>query len=70
MRLAVNGWFIGKQTTGSGQYLHHLLDHFPRQRAGVEITVLTPSASYDPAWQTRWPDTHLTPVDLPALPPR
>lgn len=68
MRLAINGWFIGQQTTGSGQYLHHLLDHLPRQRAGIDICVFTPSRTYNPTWHGRWPQTRLIPVDLPHLP--
>lgn len=67
MRLAVNGWFIGKQSTGSGQYLHHLLDHLPSQRPGIEIDVFTPANSYNPIWHDRWPNTNLVPVGLPAM---
>lgn len=67
MHIAVNGWFIGQQTTGSGQYLHHLLDHLPRQRSGIEVSVLVPSRTYNPIWHDRWPNTRLIPVDVPAM---
>ncbi|MFN2199757.1 MAG: glycosyltransferase family 4 protein [Caldilineaceae bacterium] len=68
MRLAVNGWFAGQQTTGSGQYLHHLLAHLPRQRSGIEIDIFVPATTYDPAWQKSWPSLHLHALDLPPLP--
>lgn len=68
MHIAVNGWFLGQQNTGSGQYLHHLLDHLPNQRAGTEITLLIPVAVDVGAWQGKWPRVALTPVRLPSLP--
>ena len=68
MHIAVNGWFIGQQTTGSGQYLHHLLQRLPNQQPGVDISVLVPAAVYTPAWQEQWPRLALRPVNLPPLP--
>lgn len=70
MRVAVNGWFLGQETTGSGQYLHHLLDRLPCQRAGIDIDidVLIPFASNLVSWRERWPSVRITPVDLLALP--
>ncbi len=68
MHIAVNGWFIGQQTTGSGQYLHHLLDHLPRQHDGIRISVYAPTNAIDPKWHTHWPQTTLEPVDVPGIP--
>ncbi len=68
MHIAVNGWFLGQETTGSGQYLHHLLDRLPDQKPGVKVTVLVPAAADLTAWQARWPRLALQPVKLPPLP--
>jgi hypothetical protein len=45
MNILINGWFSGQATTGSGQYLHHLLVHLPRQAPGVRFSVLVPQKS-------------------------
>jgi glycosyltransferase involved in cell wall biosynthesis len=42
MHIAINGWFAGRPATGSGQYLHHLLDHLPRQAGGARLSLLLP----------------------------
>ena len=68
MHIAVNGWFLGQETTGSGQYLHHLLDRLPDQKPGVRLTVLLPATTDITAWQARWPRLALQPVKLPPLP--
>ncbi len=68
MHIAVNGWFLGQETTGSGQYLHHLLDRLPDQKPGVRLTVLVPAATDLTAWQARWSHLALQPVKLPPLP--
>jgi glycosyltransferase involved in cell wall biosynthesis len=68
MRLAINGWFAGQETTGSGQYLHHLLAHLPRQRSDIEVDVLVPATTYDPTWQELWPALHFHVLGLPPLP--
>lgn len=31
MHIVINGWFLGQLTSGSGQYLHHLLLHLANQ---------------------------------------
>lgn len=42
MRILINGWFWGQSTTGSGQYLHWLVEHLARQESGATFTLLTP----------------------------
>lgn len=42
MRIAVNGWFSGKDTAGSGQYLHHLLRALPAADPSVQWSLLVP----------------------------
>ena len=42
MRILINGWFWGQSTTGSGQYLHRLVEHLARQQSGATFTLLTP----------------------------
>ncbi len=46
--LVVNGWFWGQTTTGSGQYLHGLLDHLPSALPDWQITLLLPAATRNP----------------------
>lgn len=43
MKIAVNGWFLGQATTGSGQYLHHLLAYLPRRFPQARLTVFVPA---------------------------
>lgn len=40
MHIAVNGWFWGQMTTGSGQYLHHLVYHLPQIAEGHVFSLL------------------------------
>ena len=40
MRIAVNGWFHGQLTTGSGQYLEALAEWLPRAGEGHEFIVV------------------------------
>jgi glycosyltransferase involved in cell wall biosynthesis len=42
LRIAVNGWFVGHTTAGSGQYIHHLLTHIPRLPKSVQLLLLVP----------------------------
>lgn len=42
MHIAVNGWFLGTDTAGSGQYLHHLLRALPAADASVRWSLLVP----------------------------
>ena len=45
MRIGINGWFWGQRTTGSGQYLHHLLEHLLALEPDNEYLLLIPSSS-------------------------
>lgn len=45
LRVAINGWFWGQLSTGSGQYLHHLLDHLPPVAPQLDLTLVLPRAS-------------------------
>lgn len=54
MHIVVNGWFWGQMNTGSGQYLHGLVQHLPQVGAGHRYTLVLPAASASPApagWQ-------------------
>lgn len=42
MIIAVNGWFWGQATAGSGQYLHHLLAYLPPRFPQVRWVVFLP----------------------------
>lgn len=67
MHIAINGWFVGQPAAGSGQYIHHLLEHLPRHAAGVTLSLLLPHPGL-PSGTTPWPGVTIAPVDLPALP--
>lgn len=41
MHIVINGWFLGQLTSGSGQYLHHLLVHLAQQ-GERSMTLLVP----------------------------
>jgi glycosyltransferase involved in cell wall biosynthesis len=64
--IAVNGWFVGQPHTGSGQYLHHLLTHLPRQPSPPRLALLMPQAALAEA--AVYPGVMPVPVTLPALP--
>ena len=65
MHIAINGWFVGRDTAGSGQYLHHLLTHLPR----LPQTVRTLAAGPAGTGGTRlWPGVTTVPVAVPSLP--
>lgn len=42
MHILINGWFWGQSTTGSGQYLHRLVEHLSRMETGTRFTLLSP----------------------------
>lgn len=53
MHIAINGWFWDQQSTGSGQYLRHLLKNLPKVAPELQISLILPP--------------HIqTPPDLPA----
>ncbi len=43
-RIAVNGWFWGQETTGSGQYVQHLTHHLPAVDPGATWILICPRA--------------------------
>jgi glycosyltransferase involved in cell wall biosynthesis len=68
MRIALNAWFIGQPTTGSGQYLAHLLAEYAARPAGHRVLLCgrtgqqSPDATNaDPA-SFEWQNLH-TPFD-------
>jgi glycosyltransferase involved in cell wall biosynthesis len=66
LHLAINGWFVGNVTAGSGQYVHHLLRHLPRLPKPVRLSLLLPPQAADFAGNF----AGVTPILLkaPALP--
>ena len=64
LHIAVNGWFVGRGTAGSGQYLHHLLTHLPHLPQAVRLSLLAPSEHADAAW----PGVTTVPLRVPPLP--
>ena len=42
LHIAINGWFVGNATAGSGQYIHHLLTHLPRLPKPLQLSLLLP----------------------------
>lgn len=42
MHILINGWFWGQSTSGSGQYLHRLVEHLARIETSTCFTLLTP----------------------------
>jgi glycosyltransferase involved in cell wall biosynthesis len=42
LHIAINGWFVGHATAGSGQYIHHLLTHLPRRPKPAQLSLLVP----------------------------
>ena len=42
LHVAVNGWFAGEQSAGSGQYLDHLLAALARYAANLHLSIFTP----------------------------
>ncbi|NJN80860.1 MAG: NAD-dependent epimerase/dehydratase family protein [Caldilineaceae bacterium] len=64
MHIAINGWFLGQESAGSGQYLHHLLEHLPRHAPpSVRFSLLTTEAS-----ERALPGIDPVRLSLPGLP--
>lgn len=66
LHIAINGWFVGNATAGSGQYINHLLTHLPRLPKPVQLSLLVPAGT-----DTQGRDLDgITPVEvtLPPLP--
>ncbi|CAN5393092.1 glycosyltransferase family 1 protein [soil metagenome] len=70
MHIVINGWFVGQSTTGSGQYIHHLLDHLPRQAPTARLSLLLPVRQSNDriGWRARWPTVEIIEQPLIALP--
>lgn len=73
LQIAVNGWMAGRLTSGSGQYLDHLLAWLPRIAPQVHISLLLPvhpalAVTTPAAAAARWPGIACVPVVLPRLP--
>jgi glycosyltransferase involved in cell wall biosynthesis len=70
--IAINGWFAGDSTSGSGQYLNHLLGHFAQAAPAARFSLLLPSgrsvrvAGAGAAGD--WPNVDLVRVSVPPLP--
>lgn len=69
MHIAINGWFAGTTTAGSGQYIDHMLAHLPPLSPETRFSLLLPEQGeramstapiYDGIWSER--------VALPGLP--
>jgi len=52
LHVLINGWFLGDNASGSGQYLHYMLQHLPhhlpesdipKSRSTVRLTLLVPA---------------------------
>jgi glycosyltransferase involved in cell wall biosynthesis len=66
--VVINGWFLGQATTGSGQYLAHLVAHLPRQAPDVRWSLLAPLRSgFDPTTGD-FPGVEIHPHPLPGWP--
>ena len=49
MHIAMNGWFYDQDSTGSGQYLRHLLAHLPKVAPELDISLILPPHLRAPA---------------------
>jgi glycosyltransferase involved in cell wall biosynthesis len=64
MRVIVNGWFLSRKDTGSGQYLHALLRHLPSQSSDLDLHIVVPAASPEIAgWQLHVRTARNVPLD-------
>ncbi|MBN1642139.1 MAG: glycosyltransferase family 4 protein [Anaerolineae bacterium] len=50
MRIAINAWFVDRPTTGSGQYLTHLLAEYAAQEEGATYLLCGHVGQDPPAW--------------------
>ena len=48
MHAAINGWFWDKQSTGSGQYLRHLVNNLKKVSPTLELSLILPPHIYQP----------------------
>ncbi len=70
--IAINGWFAGDSTSGSGQYLNHLLAHLAQVAPAARFSLLLPSGrSVRGAGEGAagdWPNVDRVRVSVPPLP--
>lgn len=66
LHIAINGWFVGHSTAGSGQYIHHLLTHLPRLPQPLQLSLLVPPERAETA--RTFPGVTPIALKLPALP--
>ena len=63
MRVIVNGWFLSRKDTGSGQYLHSLLHHLPAPTPELDLHIVAPQpSSQSPGWQLHVREAGNTPL--------
>jgi glycosyltransferase involved in cell wall biosynthesis len=65
-RVALNAWFLDQPTTGSGQYLAHLLDEFQHSRALGGILLCGRAGQAPPPGPFEW-QVLRTPFDAPTV---
>jgi glycosyltransferase involved in cell wall biosynthesis len=65
LHIAINGWFVGRPTAGSGQYIHHLLTHLPRLSQPVQLSLFVPPEAAEAA--AAFAGVTAIPLNLPAL---
>ncbi len=72
MHIAINGWFVGQPLTGSGQYIHRLLENLPKYGPAHRYSLLLPGdRSADLCvWTDQWPGVTVLSVPVPPLPER
>lgn len=66
LHVAINGWFVGHITAGSGQYIRQLLTHMPRLPRRVKISLLVPPEAEKEA--SAFAGVHVVTRKLPPLP--
>lgn len=70
--IAINGWFAGDPTSGSGQYVNHLLARLADVAPGVRVSLLLPqnrvNAAAVEAAAADWPNVDPVWVSVPPLP--
>lgn len=64
--IAINGWFVGNTTAGSGQYINHLLTHLPRLPNTARLSLMVPADLAESA--SRYAHVEMIPIHLPPLP--
>ena len=70
--IAINGWFAGDNTSGSGQYLNHLLAHLAQVAPTASFSLLLPRGrnvrQAGAAAEEEWPNVDGVRVSVPPLP--